>query len=395
MNDAVINFTPRVPLDTGGGKKPLPTIENLEKILKAYGIEVRYNKISKDIEVIIPGRELPVENKFDTATALIISRTQEHAMPCTHVPKYLLAIAHKNQINPVATWIESRDWDGISRLDEFYATIESENEPLKCILIQRWMISAIAAAYRPLGVSAGGVLVFQGEQYLGKTNWFKNIVPKPQQEFIKDGLFIDHKNKDTLISCFSRWMVELGEIPSTFRKSDLDALKAFITSDMDLVRVPYDKAFSTLPRSTVFFGSVNDRKFLSDPTGNRRFWTIACTKINHTHGMDMQQVWAEIKVLYDTGEPWHLTREELEQLNSMNEEHELVDPLKEKLVTYYDWERPATNYKTATQVLEELGYKNIGKGEATRCGTLVLKMNGGLKERGVKGRTVALPPMRI
>lgn len=393
MSDNILKLPPRPNFDLNSRGAPLATIENLERLLKAHGITISYNRIYKDIDIHLPGKELNIENKFDCASAELVSLATEYKMPAGNIDRYLVAIAQKNRINPVATWIESIAWDGQPRLEEFYATIESEDEELKKLFMRKWCISAIAAAYIEEGVSAHGVLVFQGDQYIGKTQWFKRLVDEEFKDFVKDGLHIDLKNKDTLIACFSRWLVELGEIPSTFRKSENDALKAFITADRDLLRVPYGKAFSEFPRSTVFFGSVNDRKYLSDPTGNRRFWTVACKRIHHDHSLNMQQVWAEFKVLYDNKESWFLTHEELAQLNLSNEEHELVDPIYEKLVESYEWGRDHVSEKTATKILEEIGIKNIGRGETTKCGMFLRKL-GSLARRSNGVSLNSMPPTR-
>lgn len=395
-HDNIVKLVPRIAFDTvGAGGKPLATIENLEIILKAYQITVHYNPISKDIDVTIPGTDLPFENRVECATAYITSICHDYKMPSAWVYKYLVTLAYKNRRNPVAEWIASKEWDGHSRLEAFYATITTapEDEALKKILLRRWMISAVAAAHRAGGISAGGMIVFQGEQYLGKTNWFKNLVPLEMRSVIKDGLNLDIKDKDSKIYCFSRWLVELGELQATFKASGLEGLKAFITADMDMLRVPYGQNFSSFPRSTVFFGSVNEKNFLHDPTGNRRFWTICCLAINHTHGLDMQQIWAEFKYWYDEGEGWYLTQEELEQLNEVNTAHEFIDPMAERLHTFYDWDLPAENFKTATQILEDMGYKNIGKSEATRVGIAIAKLNKGKKHK-TKGITYQAVPNR-
>jgi putative DNA primase/helicase len=70
----------------------------------------------------------------------------------------------------------------------------------------------------------------------------------------------------------------------------------------------------------VFYGSVNENEFLSDSTGNRRFWVVRVKSINYNHKLDMQQVWAEVKSQhYDAGEGWFLTGHERELLNESNE----------------------------------------------------------------------------
>src|SRR5690606_6767655 len=176
-------------------------------------------------------------------------------------------LSDQNQYNPVAEWITSKTWDGIPRMQSLYDTVvavDQDTDPrvmeLKETLIKRWMMSAIAGAFLPDGVSAAGVLVFQGEQYLGKTKWFKSLVPE-QLGLLKDGMLLRPDDKDSVKQICSFWLVELGELDSTFRKSDIAALKSFITSNSDVLRRAYARKESQYARRTVFFGSVNPREF--------------------------------------------------------------------------------------------------------------------------------------
>ena len=129
----------------------------------------------------------------------------------------------------------------------------------------------------------------------------------------------------------SKWIVELGELDATFKQSDISQLKAFITQDSDTIRRPYARKESTYARRTVLFGSVNPKDYLKDPTGNRRFWTVRCTDIDYDYRVDMQQVWAEFKALFDKGETWYLNQDEIVALNAHNEDFSTVDPVEERI----------------------------------------------------------------
>ena len=152
--------------------------------------------------------------------------------------------------------------------------------------------------------------MFQGAQGLGKTLWFKRLADY-DKGWLLEGATLNPSDKDSVKQAVSHWIVELGEIESTFKKSDIDQLKAFVTKKNDELRLPYDRAFTTYQRRTAFYASVNAREFLTDTSGNRRFWVVPVTGINADHGLDMQQVWAEVKeTLYsNTNFDWYLTKE--------------------------------------------------------------------------------------
>jgi putative DNA primase/helicase len=193
----------------------------------------------------------------------------------------------------------------------------------------------------------------------------------------------------------SNWLVELGEIDSTFRKSDVAQLKAFITRDRDVFRRAYARRESVYARKTVFFASVNPQFYLNDPTGNRRFWTVECTALDHSHGLDMQQVWAEFLHLYKQGEGFYLTSDEFQALNTLNEEFTSIDPIQEKIERLYDWGAPDLMWRdmTATEALIAVGFDRPTKADVTRAGMILRKMNGGITTRTRQGRLIKVPPL--
>lgn len=386
--------------DINGKGRPLATIENLAEICRRLSVTVRYNVISKDVEMLIPGQGFTIDNQANASLAWLISCCARFSFPTDKVGDFLCYIADQNQHNPVANWITSTPWDGTPRLSAFVDTIRAEDEPastpLKRALLTRWMLSAVAAAFRPDGVSAAGVLVLQGDQYLGKTKWFKSLVP-PEIGVIQDGLMLRPDDRDSVKQAVSYWLVELGELDATFRKSDIAQLKAFLTRDRDVLRRAYARLESKYARRTVFFASVNPRQFLHDPTGNRRYWTISCTHIDHTHGLDMQQVWAEVyESLYLKGESIYLTPDEMGALNEHNQDYEVLDPVRERLMSRFNWQSDDVfwEWRTATDILGDLGFDRPNKADVTACGMTVLSVNGKRSKKSNGRRLLLIPPLR-
>lgn len=332
------------------------TWENFRELIRRVGITVKYNLISKKESIVVPGDVGTIDNQANSSQAHILSWCERCEIPTGNVGIYITRLADKNPYNPVATWIDSEPWDGQSRLEDLYETIQSKNEPLKKLLMRKWLISAVAAAYRPDGVSAAGVLVLQGKQNIGKTNWTKHLAPA-ELDVIKDGAILRPDDKDSVFGVISKWIVELGELDATFRKSDMAQLKAFLTQDKDSIRRPYARTESYYARRTVFVASVNETQFLNDPTGNRRFWTIECESIDHSHCVNMQQLWAEVKTLYDAGETWYLTPVENEMLSEHNSSFETMDPIEEMIESAFAWNSPKASWRklTAAEVAQQLG----------------------------------------
>ena len=214
------------------------------------------------------------------------------------------------------------------------------DQSLKQRILYRWLMSAVAAAFKPIGFAARGVLTLQGPQGLGKTRWIAALVPDPllREEVVRLGHHLDARNKDDVISALSHWIVEIGELDSSFRK-DVAALKGFLTNDRDKLRRPYGRVDSEYPRKTVFAATVNDPQFLVDSTGNTRFWTLPVTKIDYEHGVDMQQLFAQLLVDFRNGEQWWLRPGEQSTLDCHNLRHRAVSTIRERVESVVDVER--------------------------------------------------------
>lgn len=356
------------------GKKPLATIANLRVILRMFNIECRYNVISKKNEHWIPGEEFTMDNEEPAALACVYSRMKQCLLPTEGYKPYLLKIADENQYNPVLQWVRSKAWDGRSRLQEFYETIQSPEIEAKELLMRRWLITTMSMACRT-GIDSAGCLVLQGPQDLGKTWWCRKLVPAElRKKLIRTDASVDPSERDSVSQVISYWIVELGEIGATFRKSDIDALKTFITKETDIMRRPYGEGDMVYPRRTAMIASVDQHIYLHDTAGNRRFWTIPCTSINSYHEIDMQQLWAEILDLIENkGETWQLTPDEKEHIRRINNEHAQIEPIIEMMRDKYDLNPAFGDWKTATEIGAELGIKNVGQRETRIIGSFLQK----------------------
>jgi putative DNA primase/helicase len=253
-------------------------------------------------------------------------------------------------------------------------------------LVKRWLISAVASALKPMGFHSRGVLTLQGDQSLGKTSWLSSLVPDLalRKNLVKTEYQLDPTCKDSVFGAISYWLVELGELDSTFKK-DIGKLKGFITQTIDEMRRPYDRLPVLYQRRTVFFASVNDATFLVDDTGNTRFWTVAVESINYTHGIDMQQLWAQIVEMFQVGEQWWLTKDEEKQIEKINKGHRTVSAIRDLILSSYDFdnlESKTLTLKSATQVLNEIGTKNPTNPQCKEAGKVLREVVGTPKLSG-------------
>jgi putative DNA primase/helicase len=336
----------------------LNTKDNIAGVLQTHSIDVRYNVIKKRMEIEVPNMKFIADMKEEASLIEIEDRCINMGIPHAKVRDYLKILAH--EYNPVKEWIESQPWDGQSRMQAFMDSLTTqESNQLKEIIMRKWLISCVAAAYEEAGVELEGILVLQGAQGLGKTLWFKRLCDY-EKGWLLEGATLNPSDKDSVKRAVSHWIVELGEIESTFKKSDIDQLKAFVTAKTDELRLPYDRAFTTYQRRTAFYASVNAREFLTDTSGNRRFWVLAVKDIDVNHGVDMQQLWAEVKeTMYIKGQKnWFLSPDERELLQESNEIYRTQSSVEDLLLEHVDFQSVHPKPVQMTKLLRDLGIKS-------------------------------------
>lgn len=387
--------------------KPLGVKENFEILMSFHKFSVKYDEIKKEISVNIPGANFSTDHSLNAALdGPITSACVEYGFPVSLMPGYVNWLASKNVINPVQDWIKSRKWDGRSRIAELCSYLEPEDGfpvKLRDILVRRWLVSGVAAAFAGDGFRTRGTLVLQGAQGIGKTTFFKSIAGN--DNWFAEGVTLDPSDKDSVKRCISNWIIELGELEATFKKADLAKLKSFLTSSRDEIRLPWAKKISPYQRRCIFCATVNDYQFLVDRTGNSRWWVVPLKELHRIKSdFDVQQLWAEVYQDYylssdEDRRQWWLTSEEDQLLEAQNKPFEILNYAESLIEDGLDWTVPEEFWvdMTAMQVLEACGLdKDKQSGVLARAGQVLKKKTGSAAVRKGKSgnRTYRVPPKK-
>lgn len=243
--------------------------------------------------------------------------------------KAIQAVAVSAAFDPVRVYLESIQWDGKVRIDDWLAKIMgAEDSTWTRAVGKAWLISAVARTFQP-GCQADHVLVLEGPQGRGKSKALRTL----GGEWFTDDL-PDMHSKDASQAVGAAWIVELAELAAT-RRSDQESIKAFITRTVDRFRPPWGRTVVEAPRRCVFAASTNNTEWLQDETGGRRYWPV-------TIGEDQaridllakyrDQLWAEAVVRYRAGEPWHLVEADLiGRAQQQQETRRILDPWEQKI----------------------------------------------------------------
>ena len=225
----------------------------------------------------------------------------------------IMQVAEANPFNPVLDWIASKPWDGMSRFDELVASLtlrDPAQEPWKRVALRRWLIQAVVAWRNydkgDAATVVGSALVLQGPKGRGKTSWVKSLLPAGE---VAEGveLHLDWNPVDAVMAATIKPLAELGELDRTLGRSAVSALKNFLSKAVDIYRPPYGIAPRAHPRCTVFIATINMQDFLTDEALARRLWPFEVAGCDAGHGIDLQQLWAEVATWADAGEQHWLT----------------------------------------------------------------------------------------
>ena len=216
------------------------------------------------------------------------------------VKKALYAYGKGNTINEPKDWMESLVWDEIPRLEQFFVdAFGAVNNAYTQAASKNFWIGMVARIYSP-GCQMDNVVVLEGPQGIFKSTALRVIGGKWHTEAHESVT-----NKDFYIALQGKMLIEIAELQS-FSASKIEQVKRAITNPSDRYRAPYEAQAEDHPRACVFVCTTNERHYLRDMTGARRFWPVECTEINLEYiRQQRNQLFAEAVACFKRGDNWH------------------------------------------------------------------------------------------
>lgn len=250
--------------------------------------------------------------------------------------------ASTHAFNEVQDYIKRLSWDGTPRLDTLFIDyLGAEDNDYNRAVCRKSFTAAIARAVDP-GCKYDNMLILCGKQGLGKST----LLSKMSRGWFNDSIrTFEGKEASELLQ--GVWLVEVAELDA-FRRSDVSRIKQFLSLTADRYRAAYGRNVKEYPRCCVFYGTCNERDFLQDMTGNRRFWPVDVGAQAHTKSVwrdltdaEISQIWAEAKARWQTGEATYLTGEIEKQAQDMQEQHREASPKEGIIADFVSKEVPA------------------------------------------------------
>lgn len=321
------------------------------KALQNLGYSFRYNVCTHTIEV----NSRPMT---DPVAAEIRGKLRDIGIYETNIAEdAYIADAWAHRYHPVREYLTSLKFQGGDPITELAEHFDDEHIVFGAWL-RRWLIGACA---RIMAGEQNRMLVLDGKQGLGKDHFAKWLA-SPLPEYFYEGPIMPD-DKDHRLRLLSCWVWDVNELGSTTRRSDREALKAFLTIQAVRERKAYGRYDVQGQSITSFIGTVNNENgVLNDPTGHRRFMIAHLKNIDWGYTkIDVDQVWAQAFDLYLSGETGRLEGDELIRANEINEQYQIVDLVEETLKELFAIDpNDQTNWLSTFEIMEILKADNNG-----------------------------------
>jgi predicted P-loop ATPase len=257
-------------------------------------------------------------------------------------------VAYENRYHSVRRYLEGLVWDHTERLDDWLADCLGVEKTEYAMAVGRMFLIAMAARIFDPGCQADYMLILEGPQSTQKSTACRIL----GGEWFSDDLPPNVASRDAALHLRGKWLVEIAELHS-FSRSEVAALKAFLTRRIDIYRPPYGRKDLHQPRQCMFIGTVNERVYLTDPTGGRRFWPVVTGEID----IDLlaswrDQLFAEALARYRRSEKWWPGAEfESRHITSEQEQRYEADAWEEPITDYLGSKTESTVFEVARQGL--------------------------------------------
>lgn len=235
--------------------------------------------------------------------------------------------ASLHSFDPVQDYLNGLKWDGKPRLDTLFIDyLGAEDSQYTRAVTRKALVAAVARVMQP-GCKFDNMLILCGPQGIGKSTILSVLAEAPRHKGLFNDSIRTFEGKEAAELLRGVWMVEIAEL-NAFKGSDVDRIKQFLSLRADIYRQAYGHNVSEFKRRCVFFGTCNTTEFLQDMTGNRRFWPVdarvqapAKSVFDDLSASEVDQIWAEARMRYITGEQLFLVDDVLDEAKIKQESH--------------------------------------------------------------------------
>ena len=257
---------------------------------------------------------------------------------------------------------------------------------------KKWFVAMVASWMKDEVVNHT-VLVFVGRQGIFKTTWMDHLIPPALREYSSKLPLSGQISKDDRLRLCENAMLNIDELDAICGR-EMNIVKSLLTSTDVNERAAYGRLKERRVRLASFCASTNNREFLTDVTGNRRWLPFEVESIQNPFHITLpyELIYAQAKALVESGRfIYWFDLEDIEQLEKHNEEFRAMENEEQLLPILFDIPAEGKGeFMTTAEISEKLvTYGGIKKPMSTRQLGILLKKKGFIGKRlSLSGSTV-------
>lgn len=348
-----VGFAVQEPILSDSASAGESQIDIIQNYLNAR-FEFRYNFVTNRVlfrALDSDSSDLVDMRDFDFNTILKDIK-REHVKCSKETLRMILESNFVNGYEPYISFADSLpEWDGTDYILQLAQSVETTDNEYWIFCLKKWIVAMLGGWYDEKIVNHT-VIVFSGEQGIGKTRWFRSIIPESLLEYFSSGYF-QPKDRESNVKISECCLILMDELENMSAANIAD-IKALITQETTFMRRAYTTRSQAYKHRASFAGTVNDKQFLHDTTGNRRFLCFEAMSKNEAHGIPLDQLYAQAKNLLNSGFQFWFDKVEIAELNLKNNEYRFVTSEEDMLSIHFEicTELNATISLSTTEIVQ-------------------------------------------
>lgn len=324
--------------------------DNIRHGFLLEGVSAQHNQFSHEDEIEGPNFENRDIKEIADILCSRFQREYQFGAGTDAICRELTAIAHENIYHPIKDYLTNLSWDGVKRLDRWLIEYcQADDSELHQEFGAKTLIGAVKRIMQP-GSKFDTILILEGSQGVGKSRIVSALSPNP--DWVSEGLSFRNDDKTKAETLLRAWIVELAELDG-MTKTTIQALKSFLSKTADTFRPAYARKAQQFKRHCVIIGTTNDETYLTDYTGNRRFWPVTVGKVNvDAFIANRDQLWAEAMVRYRGGEAVTLSEHLWADAATIQIERMVGDPFEDILRRTFEGKVGRVRRETIYRILK-------------------------------------------
>ena len=254
---------------------------------------------------------------------------------------------------------------------------------------KKWFVAMVASWMKDEVVNHT-VLVLVGRQGIFKTTWLDHLIPPELRAYSSKLPLSGQISKDDRLRLCENAMLNIDELDAICGR-EMNIVKSLLTSTDVNERAAYGRLKERKMRLASFCASTNNREFLTDVTGNRRWLPFEVENIQNPFHITLpyQLIYAQAKELVLQGKfIYWFELDEIEQLEQHNDSFRAQDSEEQLLPILFDVPAEGKGeFMTTAEISDKLvTYGGIKKPMSTRqLGVLLSKMGFTKKQVYISG----------